>query len=570
MKKSFFKRILCVGLAAAATLSMTACGGGSSKKNNGDDPNKTNLNIFIYKAGYGDEWLNRLERAFEKAYEEHSFEDGKTGVKVRHTADMRAFNSAQVKRSEYDIFFFENEHYYKYLDVLEDLSDVVNEKAAAEDELTVLQKLDDQQKDYFGAKSGSETHYYALPSYYGNYGIIYNVDLFDEKGYYIAEDKSDGITVIGNDKTKKKSKGPDGKTGVDPVTGEDYSLDDGLPTTYEEFFALCDEIAAADDTPVGLPGRYTFQHLGNLMDSLASDYEGVEQTRLNYDFNGEAENLVVLDSNGRVTRDSDGVPVTEKKNITTANGYDVARQLGKLYGMEFVSRLISHSNYMNTDAFTESFTHTDNQELFLMNGTELSEESHSTAMIIDGPWWQEESNGVFKDMAKVNSKYSRANRKFGWMPLPKATEDKVEQGNVYSDYLNAFVCVKSGLDDATKAAAKEFVKFAASDAMLRDFTLTTGAVKAYKYDMKKDANKLSYFSQGLVNYVKNADVVYKFSSSSFYNDNIASLQYDVVYSARVNGSLFRNVVAGIHDGKATGQGYFEEYNRYFKKYTFWK
>lgn len=60
--------------------------------------------------------------------------------------------------------------------------------------------------------------------------------------------------------------------------------------------------------------------------------------------------------------------------------------------------------------------------------------------------------------------------------------------------------------------------------------------------------------------------MYKFSSSSFYNDNIASLQYDVVYSARVNGSLFRNVVAGIHDGKATGQGYFEEYNRYFKIY----
>jgi len=568
MKKSFFKRVMALGVAVVAAFSMAACKKNGNSGENEDDPTKTNLHIFTYKAGYGDEWLYRLEDAFEKAFANVSFEEGKTGVKVRHTPDMLAFNASQVQESEYDIFFFENEHYYKYLNVLEDISDVVNSKAAASETNTIADKLDEQQINYYGAKTGDETRYYALPSYFGNYGIIYNIDLFDEKGYYLAADRKDGV-IIGNNKDAKKSNGPDGKTGI--IDGVDYSADDGLPATYEEFFELCDEIASCDDTPVCWPGKYNQHHLGNLMDNLVSDYEGVAQMRLNYDFNGEATDLVVLDSDGKVKRNPDGTPVTERKNITSANGYDVARQAGKLYAMEFIEKLISNVDYRNEDAFTGSFSHTDNQELFLTAGTDFDEGSESIAMMIDGPWWQEESAGVFSEMASADAKYSRTNRNFGWMPLPKATADKVGTGSVYSDYLNAFVCVKKGLSDGVKKAAKEFVRFSASDSMLRDFTLTTGAVKAYKYEMTDaDTAKLSTFSKDLIRNVRNSDIVYKFSSSNFYNANIANLQYDVVYTARVNGSTYKNVVDGIREGKATGVSFFEAFNDYFRKYSFWK
>ncbi len=560
MKKSLFRRIVGAGLACVAALSVTACGG--SKDDPADNPNATTLNIFTYKAGYGDEWLNRLEDAFEAAYADVSFEDGKTGVVVKHTSDMLQFNAAQVQKSEYNIFFFENEHYYKYIDVLEDLTDIVNAKAADEDSLTVLQKLDKQQTDYYGAKSGDETHYYALPSYFGNYGIVFNKDLFDQKGYYLAADKTNGA-IIGSNKNAKRTNGPDGLPGTD---------DDGLPATYDEFFTLCDEIFNANDTPVCWPGQYRQHHLGNLMDNLISDYEGIEQMRINYDFDGTvAKDLVVLDSNGKVTKDQNGNIVTEEKAINPSNGYDVARQIGKLYAMEFIEKLITNVNYYNKYAFTDSFSHTDNQELFLMAGTEdFGTDNKSIAMLIDGPWWQEESDGVFREMEKADSKYSRTGRNFGWMPLPKATADKVGKGNVYSDYLNAFVCVKSGLPEGVKKAAKKFVKFSCSDAMLRDFTVTTGAPKAYKYDMGSDINKLSSFSKDVINYVHDSDIIYKYSSSNFYNANISNLEYNVVYSARVNGSLYRNVVDGIREGGATGLSYFESFNDYFGKYTFWK
>ena len=566
MKKSLFKRIIGFGLACIAAISMAACGGNGNKDGSKkEDPTKTTLNVFTYGAGYGDKWFTRLANAFEKAFANVSFEDGKTGVLVNHTPDMRQFNAAQIQKSEFDIFFFENEHYYKYIDVLEDLTDIVNSKASADDTLTVLEKLDSQQINYYGAKKDNATHYYALPSYFGNYGIIYNKDLFDKKGYYFAADKSNGA-IIGSNKNAKKTNGPDGVEGTP---------DDGLPTTYEEFFTLCDEIFNANDTPVCWPGEYRQHHLGNLMDNLISDYEGVEQMRINYDFDGTiAKDLVVLDANGKITKDSNGNIVTEEKAINSSNGYDVARQIGKFYAMQFIEKLITNVNYYNKDAFTGSFTHTDNQELFLMAGTDdfgtgLNGDK-AIAMLIDGPWWQEESAGVFTEMEKAGSQYARTNRNFGWMPLPKATADKVGQGNVYSDYLNAFVCVKGGLSEGVKKAALEFVKFSCTDAMLRDFTVTTGAPKAYKYDMGSDMNKLSSFSKDVINYVTNSKIIYKFSSSNFYNANIANLQYDVVYSAKVNGSLYKNVVDGIKEGGATGTSYFESFNDYFKKYSFWK
>lgn len=230
---------------------LTVVNGGSATVLTNDKyiPVKKN-DIFV---GFpGDKWFTRLANAFEKAFANVSFEDGKTGVLVNHTPDMRQFNAAQIQKSEFDIFFFENEHYYKYIDVLEDLTDIVNSKASADDTLTVLEKLDSQQINYYGAKKDNATHYYALPSYFGNYGIIYNKDLFDKKGYYLAADKSNGA-IIGSNKNAKKTNGPDGVEGTP---------DDGLPTTYEEFFTLCDEIFNANDTPVCWPGEYR-QHPRN-------------------------------------------------------------------------------------------------------------------------------------------------------------------------------------------------------------------------------------------------------------------------------------------------------------------
>ena len=110
MRKLFFKRLVSAILAFSVIASVCACRGDSGVGNNKKkyDPNKTQIQVFVYLAGYGDDWLYSLENAFEKKYADRSFEDGKTGVQVWHTGDMKDFNATEMQQSKYDIFFLEN------------------------------------------------------------------------------------------------------------------------------------------------------------------------------------------------------------------------------------------------------------------------------------------------------------------------------------------------------------------------------------------------------------------------------------------------------------------------------
>lgn len=569
MKKSLFKKLASFALALVATVSFAACGGNPDDSTGGSgsggtkklDTTKTQLNVFNYKAGYGEKWLESLESAFEEAYKDVSFETGKKGVQVWHEGDMVTYSSAQMSTLKYDVYFLENAAYYQYLDgTLEDLTDVVT-STDTKDGKTILSKLYDQQLDYYGVAESDGTHYYGVPSYYGNYGIVYNIDLFNKEGYYIADDKTDGLSIVGKTGAKK-SAGPDGKYG---------SPDDGLPTTYEEFFFLCDEIKENNDVPMCWPGAYREHHLGNLFDNLVSDYEGVDQMMLNYTFDGEAKDLVVMNENGKVTYNDDGTVKTETETITSENGYNVARQAGKYYAMQFIDKMMNTKGYYTEDSFAGSFSQTDNQTSFLMDGTDLSTNEKSIAMLIDGPWWQNEASSVFERMAKRDANYAANKRNFGWMPLPKATQDKVGKGNVYSDYLNAFACVKSGLSEGVKKAALEFIKFSCSDEMLIDFTSKTGALKGYKYEIPTSATaNLSEFSKSVISTVKNSDVIFKYSSSSFYNENLSVLEYSVVYSGYVNDKIYKTVPGGVENGKISGTGYFESHVKFMKDRTIWK
>ena len=496
MKKKA-KRLISALLAATVVLGVGvgASGCGKSKKEESGlyvrrdgkkyDSSKTQINVYLYKAGYGEDWIYDYEEAFEKAYANVSLEEGKQGVQVWHAGDMSSWTTTNMNQSPYDIFFFENENYYNFLDgTLEDLTDIVKTTLPGESR-TIEDKLTDQQQNYFAVKQNGDTtgKYYALPHYYGTYGIVYNVDLFDKMGYYFDENGE----IIGEDNTTAvKSLGPDGKTGYDEKTNIDYSLDDGLPATYEQFYDLCAYIkTVTGQTPLCWPGKYYEHHLLNLYDNLVAGYEGIDQMMLNYGFNEgvetpvKATDLIEVDGNGNVTE----LPETE---ITTANGYELARQAGKYYAYEFLSEIMKQGNgWYNKKAYTISYTHTDNQRDYLMYGTRLSKEKKTTAMLVDGPWWQTEAKAAFENMVKNGgNEYSANSRKFGWMPLPHADENKVGEKPVYSDYLKTFVCMKSGMG-TRKRAAEEFIKFISTDEQLVAFTKSTGTLRGYKYDIER-------------------------------------------------------------------------------------
>ena len=577
--RKWLSKVVASVLACSSLLSIAACGGGNGGGNanfseflesvggNGGgatekviDLTKTQLLVQNYTAGFGDEWLYDLENRFEEAYKDVSYEDGKKGVQVWHNGDMKVFNAQDVISGNTDIYFMEGASYYALTKVdgaLEELTDIVVNPNADDNGKTILSKLTQQQKSFYGkTTTDGDAKYYAIPHYEGGWGLIYNKELFDAKGYYFADVAVGEQCRLIENATETKGKGPDGVAGTS---------DDGLPRTYEEFFYLCDEIAVRGDIPVCWSGQYREHYLTALLNTLVAEYCGLEQMELNLTFEGEAEELVVFDEDGAIVYEN-GEIKTERVTITQSNGYDIARQAGKYYALEFLHRLMTTDGYMyKKNAFNSTHSHTAAQENFLKNGTTLSSDKASYAMLVDGPWWEAEADAVFDLMGMQESQYAKQNRDFAWMPLPKATEAKVGSKNIYIDTLNALTFVKSGLGPR-KQAALDFVRFSATDASLVRFTQITGALKSFNYTLNEEQKSgMSSFAKSVIAYKANADLFVMNSGSDFYVTNASALHMTNYYPS----TSFTTPVAAFNKPDMTGEEFFVSMVQYWANSSIW-
>ena len=569
-KNKLFASLLAMGIALTSAISVVGCG----KPNSGDgssdgglsdkpyDETKTQIQVWTYNAGFKDEWLYQLEADFEEAHKDVVYEDGKKGVQVRHEGAMKQWSSDDIKNSNFDVFFMEGGDYYAWRQsgALEDLTGIVT-AARKYDNKTIRSKMNDKQISYFGGvtSEGVQEKYYALPHYKGAMGLIYNVEIFDEYGFYISDSKTTSLISKSN---PNKSKGPDGKTGTE--NGIDYSMDDGLPATYDEFFYLCGQMLKRGVTPFMLPGTYSDYYINILYNALVAEYEGLDQMELNMSFKGNATDLIKLNSDGTAVVKENGEPVIESGNIDYTNGYDVFRQAGKYYALDFVKRMVSKEDYYNEDGFNTAFTQTDAQEMFLKSGTDMSISDEKYAMYVDGSWWEAEANVVFNNMAKKDEKYSKQNRKFGWMSLPKANTAKVAEGNnVFLDYLEAAVCVKANLG-SKKQAALDFVQYACSDEALDKFTDITHALKDFNYEVSTETyNKANYFTKTLINYNKKSETFSYYSNAPFYLKNRSDLLPTKINTIGVQPGT---PVTILKDGVSAKSA--EDY--FLKSYSYWK
>ena len=230
MKKRILSIMLGAGMLVSCSL-VSGCnliGGESYKEVEG----KTNITVGTYNGGVGLPWLKEAAKRFEAAYEEVSFEDGKTGVAV-HVMDAKTGVNLENSSLDKDVFFTESVDYYSFVaqeGKLADITDVVKaDLTALNDSGTIEDKLDSALSNFLTAKDGK---YYALPFYDGIYGIAYDVDMFEQRGWFF--DESGQFT--------KKDK----STGIDGVKG---TYDDGLPKTYAQFKQLVDKVRSENVTP---------------------------------------------------------------------------------------------------------------------------------------------------------------------------------------------------------------------------------------------------------------------------------------------------------------------------------
>ncbi len=566
--KKIAKLLVAAALAGAFVFSAAACTSTTSNPDSGlveeVDRNRTQLYVGNFNRGYGDEWILTLKERFEEFYKDKEFEPGtgKKGVQVMvdNLQDAGTTYINSMKNSRNAVIFNELVYYNDYVNqgLVAPIDDVVKgDLSVYGDTGTIEDKMYDQHKKFYKSIDG---HYYGIPHYTSFTGIIYDVDMFENAGLYFAYDEENSMDGFIIDKTDRRSAGPDGKLcEVCAANGYNYSAhncDDGLPATYDEYFRLCDYIDAMGDMATIWTGSYRSEYLGYLLRSLAVDYEGMDQILLNYDFSGTATNLVdSIDADGTVHKRA-ATP------IQNSNGYELYTSAGRYYALDFLHRLIFNeegksSGYWYPNSFTGGMSQLEAQDLYLTSVYE----NERIAMLFDGIWWENEAKDTFRDMSVGDSSMSRENRRFGFMPFPKAeAKDVGVKKNTMMDtlYSMAFINANCMDDPVTYDLAKKFLMFAYTQESLEEFTMITSAPKSLKYEISSEnQKKMSYFGRSVWNNYKNSDVVYPISTNSLYLNNQSSFEYASTFRTEVNDVVYTDIGSAMYNNGFTAKQMFE-------------
>ncbi len=557
-------------VAMALLCLVTACGGAlAGCKKGGDDPlnekvdeTRTQLYVFNFAGGYGVDWLLSVKESFEAKHAASSFEDGKTGVQIMIRNEKVAMDSlaSQVLDNKEEVYFTEYAYYYslKNQGVLGDITPAVTGDLSAYGDAsgsTIEGKLSDAQKAYYNMGGA----YYGIPHYSGYSGLIYNVDLFERQGYYFKN----GYNPSGSleDKfvyyaTDTRTAGPDGQTGTE---------DDGLPATYQEFYWLCDRIKQDNNTPIIWNGKGAANYLNNLLDTLAADVEGYDQRMLNYTLDGVATTLGTIQG-GQFVKDAEPTTITATLN----SAVEVFRQEGKYQALKFLETVINNQYYYQDTSggsFNTGLSHLDTQDNFLYAGNDGV--TNDIAMLCDGIWWESEATDTFNAMVENNGdSFSKMNRKFGFMPMPKVDSTRLGK-NTLQDNIYSMCFMKANIADFKKELAYDFIKYVNSDALLREFTTITNTPKALNYDMGDAINNVSPFGRSVLSLKQRSDIVYPFSTSSVYANHQASFWTHDMWKTKVGDYERQAPSSAIYELGISSADYFNGMKPFYLSSSGW-
>ena len=551
---------LCAALVLGTSISFAGCKPAGPQVEE-IDPNRTQLYVYNCNAGFGTEWIAAVKARYEELHKHDRYEEGKQGIQVYITNrrdDMSSFAETLLDNEE-EVYFPDKSNYYILYNkgIFADITDAVTKPIPGETK-SIEDKMTQQQKDYFGIKDAEgKVHYYAVPHTDGYQGLIYNVDVFDKWGYYFSsdidtEDVSDWAIEDLFTKGTNRSKGPDGKA---------KTADDGLPATYEQFFILCDMISQDGNVPVTWTGENYKDYLNYLIQALATDYEGLEKSIINYTLTGTADIVTGFEGNA---------PITTSKEITPTNAWELYAQAGKYYALDFVKKLVTTEKYHNSLAFNETLSQKGAQKEFLMAGYNTNSDA---AMLTDGTWWEIEAQQTFKDMETAyGSKAAKTNRNFAWMPLPKATQAEVEEAansdKPYTLYDEAYSIgfVRKNIADWKMPIALDFIQFVCSDESLKEYTKITSTNKALNYTMTAtELEGLSSYARSLYEIKQRAEVVYPYSTTELYLSHQSDFVTYQVFRSTIGGADQRWAAEALRKSSITSRSYFEGMSTYYKK-----
>lgn len=551
------KSIISLVMTLAILMSLLAgCGGGETQV----DATKTHLSVLSYDGGIGSQWLKNAAKRFEEKYANVSFEEGKMGVVIDITNDKLDGKNG-VTTTPYAVWFSESVNYNDLIATgqIVDISDIVTGSLSEISDGAETGSIEDKlSAEYAEALTAIDGKYYCLPHYEVYTGLVYDIDLFDEYGYYFSV--NGGFTFDAEEKTV----GPDGVKGT---------KDDGLPSSYEELYTLMDQMVADGVVPFTWVGAHE-NYVNDLFAGLQAAYAGKDEFLLNVNFDSSISNTqaTIIDS-----FDGD-TPVESKVTITNENGYLMSLQAGKYYAFELMEKIMSNDSYHTK--MDKSTSHLDTQEKYILSSLKAGEKP--IAMMIEGTYWYNEAAEALK--RSVNTYKERAEgRRFGWMPLPVQYEGSVTEGNGKKNTVLeslcsfAFINAKYKDDEVILDVAKKFLQFCYTDESLVEFSVTTGLPKCVNYTIPEDKLALidNYFQKDVLETKMNSDVVYPYSANPIFVNNMGDFIFNQggkLWEGTVDGKTTTNFYAALKAG-VSAKDYFyaastdeEKWNSMYAEY----
>lgn len=537
---SLFSLLLC----AVMMLTMVGCADLEVEAPNVEnvqvDTTKAQLYVANWNGGFGTEWLSNSAKRFEEKYKDVEFIPGTKGVQIlisnSKTPAGTWLDTADSSINE--VFFTEHFTYGDFVSkgAALDITDVVTDELSASTVLqsitgstidmgdtgTVADKLTEQQNKYYNV----DGKYYALPHYMGSMGIVYDIDLFEDERLYFAADKNNGNNgfIIRDDDVR--SNGPDGIAGTD---------DDGLPATFDEFYALCEYMKEKSIVPLTWS---VSAYMNKLLAGLYAQNAGYEEYMLNYTFNGTSNTLL-----------DDNLQPMGSVEITPENGYMLARQEGLYASLDFIYNIITKELYGAQYCFSTALTHLEMQEEFLKSRFNAKPD---IAMLVEGNWWENEANAVWTEMENTPGA-SKSERNIGFLPLPFLNESLVGTKRTLVDDTYSAVFIKSGIAEEKIPLAKLFVQFTSTEAELQQYTVTVGQPRNFVYELTDEQYEgLSTFQKSVWNLKKEANVVYPYSDSPLFEAYPSAFKYENYFNSSYMGISYAQPYQDFYKASASG------------------
>ncbi|MBQ7912476.1 MAG: hypothetical protein IJ308_01880 [Clostridia bacterium] len=490
--------VLLGGVLLYSSLFATACGG--QVEGSVEVEGKTTIQVAGYDAGLGLEWLKDAAKAFEAKYAKESFEEGKEGVAVV-VSGCEGADMMITKNLNKDVYFTELFDYYSYVNkgLVADITSVVDDPLSAFGEnTTVGAKMDQATKDFLTSKDGK---YYALPFYDGFMGFVYDVDMFEENGYFFDE----AGNFTGD--PEQKSTGIDGKSGT---------WDDGLPKTYAQFEQLVNYIRDGGKITPFVYSAEGKDYFRKGLTNWWSDYEGKDYMLRNWNIEGETDYIEKFEN---------GEPVIKTTAVNASNVNILQQQPGKYYALDFLKDVVCS----NTDNYTSASDFKNAQYQFIAG--EMG--SEPVAMMMEGVWWEIEADlaDSFTSISRNDIDYDatqgsyKSTRRFAFMPVPKVDDANLAKSNKQTLYSgnDAFCFISANSKGAKLDVAKLFLQFMHTDEQLSSFTAKMSITRSMNYQMKADdLEKMTYFGKSVMEMKSASDVVYPYSGHEYYISNSAN------------------------------------------------